>query len=531
MPARRAGAGRRAIAFDLADRQTLFARNATRSRSPRPRTRSSPSPTRRSSSSAPAYRFQTTSLGRGTQDRQRSGSGRLRARRATATRRSRTDRPQRLARTRSTAARHHAWSPAQSSATSRGSTHAARRRAGSPAFYVNESPPLSALVVDRGWLPAAGIAREPGARGGAALRRAAARAGVTARGARIGDGARRARSARERRVAAAVACSLRLMDTRQRQLHRRAGAEGSSAPRRRTAARRAAGRAVVRRRLWPRPACRWQACGMVDGSGLSLARPPDRARRSQRCSRRLGRPEPAAVVPRRRSPVAGDQRHASSIACSARDPRASCARKTGTTHRASALSGYVERRYVFVGASRTGIPVSPWAARRRRTASRRALASAVALFRSALAEQRHARAARAFASFDARALADDRRRSSSSRPSRRPSRRAPRGRLRASSRVKRLERARDHVRAAGQRALRRAGRSSPASKRSPSCAQLGDERAVVVVGEPLGDRLGALGPDALDLDDLLLRRRARAARPCRSAARGSAPSPSRRPGC
>ena len=40
----------------------------------------------------------------------------------------------------------------------------------------------------------------------------------------------------------------------------------------------------------------------------------------------------------------------------------------------------------------------------------------------------------------------------------------------------------------------------------PERAQLGDEPRVVLVGEPFGDRLGALRPDALALHDLLLAR-------------------------
>ena len=49
--------------------------------------------------------------------------------------------------------------------------------------------------------------------------------------------------------------------------------------------------------------------------------------------------------------------------------------------------------------------------------------------------------------------------------------------------------------------------SSSASKVEPErAAQLLDQRAVVVVGEPLGDRLGPLGADPLALDELLGRR-------------------------
>jgi hypothetical protein len=47
--------------------------------------------------------------------------------------------------------------------------------------------------------------------------------------------------------------------------------------------------------------------------------------------------------------------------------------------------------------------------------------------------------------------------------------------------------------------------SSPISKRSPRRAQIVDEVAVRLVGEPLGDRFRALRADPFDLLDLLLR--------------------------
>src|SRR5439155_15073636 len=72
-----------------------------------------------------------------------------------------------------------------------------------------------------------------------------------------------------------------------------------------------------------------------------------------------------------------------------------------------------------------------------------------------------------------------------------------------------LERARDHVRLAGERALLRpllrAGLELEAER-----AQLLDERAVLLVGEPLGDQLGAVRSDAFYLHDLF---RCRVAKP------------------
>ena len=68
-----------------------------------------------------------------------------------------------------------------------------------------------------------------------------------------------------------------------------------------------------------------------------------------------------------------------------------------------------------------------------------------------------------------------------------------------------LERARDHVLAARQRPLDRPLLLADLEA-EPELAQLGDERAVLLVREPLGDRLGPVGPDPLDLLDLLLAR-------------------------
>ena len=115
------------------------------------------------------------------------------------------------------------------------------------------------------------------------------------------------------------------------------------------------------------------------------------------------------------------------------------------------------------------------------------------------------------------------RRSSSSRRCRRPWRPSPRAPSCASSRVSpsSVPVITYCVPVSGPST----GRSpSSASKLSPSGAQLVDEPAVVLVGEPLGDRLGALGADPLALDELLRASRRSARRPSRSGAPGSAPS-------
>ena len=52
-----------------------------------------------------------------------------------------------------------------------------------------------------------------------------------------------------------------------------------------------------------------------------------------------------------------------------------------------------------------------------------------------------------------------------------------------------------------------AGRSSsPSSKRRPSSRELGDERRLSSSRDPLDERLGTLGPDPVDLLELLLGR-------------------------
>ena len=48
--------------------------------------------------------------------------------------------------------------------------------------------------------------------------------------------------------------------------------------------------------------------------------------------------------------------------------------------------------------------------------------------------------------------------------------------------------------------------ASPTSNTQPELAQLLDERPVLLVREPLRDRLGAIGPDPVDLLNLLLAR-------------------------
>ena len=67
----------------------------------------------------------------------------------------------------------------------------------------------------------------------------------------------------------------------------------------------------------------------------------------------------------------------------------------------------------------------------------------------------------------------------------------------------RLERAGDHVGLAGERALDRLQLVAGLEAQT-ELAELLDELPVLLVGEPFGDRLGSVRPDALDLLDLLL---------------------------
>ena len=113
-------------------------------------------------------------------------------------------------------------------------------------------------------------------------------------------------------------------------------------------------------------------------------------------------------------------------------------------------------------------------------------------------------------------------RSSSSRRRRRPSRRAPRARPSPRSRVNLSSvPVITYWRPVSGPSTGRS--SSSASKLSPSPRSSSTSRQVVLVGEPLGDRLGALGADALALHDLLLRGVLEPVDACRSAARGSGP--------
>ena len=187
--------------------------------------------------------------------------------------------------------------------------------------------------------------------------------------------------------------------------------------------------------------------------------------------------------------------------------------KTGTTDNSSALSGFVGDRYVF-SILENGSPVRTLSAEQSQNRFAQVLARAAAAARTA---RRAARAGRsserigtsafcAFVSFEA----------PGSSPTTRPVvfaetesvTFAPSASSRAfaSSREKRSSvPVMTYVLPVSGPSRGRS--SSLASKRRPRLAQLLDERAVLVVREPVDDVLGAVGAEALDLGDLLGSRR------------------------
>ena len=148
------------------------ARSSTRatptSRSSPPRTRSSRSPTRRWRSSGPATastpRSSAAAGSSATSGTATSGCG------ASATPPS--SRPTSTGWRRRSPPGGSGVSTAQSLRTNPGSTRAGRRPAGGPSFYIYESPPLSALAVDRGWYRGR-TSTSPALAAGSLLRRSA----------------------------------------------------------------------------------------------------------------------------------------------------------------------------------------------------------------------------------------------------------------------------------------------------------------------------------------------------------------------
>ena len=205
-----------------------------------------------------------------------------------------------------------------------------------PAFYLHESPALSALIVNRGWtgryetkLPALMAAQ--------LFRRDLRRAGVTVHGgAAVGVASAQAASLGERRVG--TARHARPSHGRlQRQLLRRDAAEGGrrgTGQRRLRRGRRRGGAATARRRR--RAARRGPDRRRL---GPLAHRPLDAASASRRCSARCGRTATCDRMscPPCRSPARPGR---SRTGCAWRRPAASCARRRArrTTRRRSRAS-------------------------------------------------------------------------------------------------------------------------------------------------------------------------------------------------
>jgi serine-type D-Ala-D-Ala carboxypeptidase/endopeptidase (penicillin-binding protein 4) len=224
-------------------------------------------------------------------------------------------------------------------------------------YYVNESPPLSALTVDRGSYRGR-ISRNPALAAALLFRDALRRAGVTVGGAGLGD-----EHGGEVPLAAVdsdpLAEIVRYMDRHSdnftaelvlKQLGAIENDVGTSA----------AGAAYARR-LLAEAGVPMAGVRLVDGSGLSLL-----DRLTARALAAILRaawadPEvrPAFVAA---LPVAGIN---GTLSDRMRGPpaRGHVQAKTGTTFQASALSGYVKRRYVF-SVLQNGNPVSTFWARR-----------------------------------------------------------------------------------------------------------------------------------------------------------------------
>ncbi|HEX3268017.1 MAG TPA: D-alanyl-D-alanine carboxypeptidase/D-alanyl-D-alanine-endopeptidase [Gaiellaceae bacterium] len=226
-----------------------------------------------------------------------------------------------------------------------------------PWFYVNESPPLSALTVDRGSYRGR-ISRNPALSAALLFRDALRRAGVTVGGAGIGD-----EHGNEVPLAAVDSAPLseivRYMDKRSdnftaelvlKQLGAIENGVGTSP-----------GGAAYARRLLAEAGVPLTGVRLVDGSGLSLL---DRLTvRALEATLRAAwadpdvRPAFLAALP-----VAGIN---GTLSDRMRRPpaRGNVIAKTGTTFGASALSGYVKRRYAF-SVLQNGNPVSSFWARR-----------------------------------------------------------------------------------------------------------------------------------------------------------------------
>jgi D-alanyl-D-alanine carboxypeptidase/D-alanyl-D-alanine-endopeptidase (penicillin-binding protein 4) len=224
-------------------------------------------------------------------------------------------------------------------------------------YYVNESAPLSALTVDRCFYRGR-MSRNPALSAALLFRDALRRAGVAVGGAGLGK-----RRANEVPIAAVDSAPLseivRYMDRRSdnftaelllKQLGSIENDVGTSA-----------GGAAYARRLLAEAGVPLAGVRIVDGSGLSLL---DRltARAVEAILRASWSDPDVRPIMLAALPVAGIS---GTLSDRMRSPpaRGHVLAKTGTTFRASALSGYVRSRYVF-SVLQNGNPISSFWARR-----------------------------------------------------------------------------------------------------------------------------------------------------------------------
>ena len=487
-----------ALAIDLATGQTLFARNADRSLAPASNEKLAVTYAALVELGT-SYRFRTA---RARRRRARSGNAwhgdvfPEGLRRPDARRRAELER---LA-GQLTRARHHAASTAACSATSRGSTRSERRRAGS-----RRSSSTSRRRSRRSSSTAAGTTAT---RRGSPRWQPRGRFDRLLRAARDhGRASRRGRTALLRRVRRSRRSSRTPLPDVLKEMDRDSdnftaelilkelGAEAGDAG---TTAAGAASCCAISRT----PACRSQACGCSTAPGLSLDDRLPRAR-SRRCSSSPGTTPTCGPVlrPRCRSRASTAR---SRTACSARPRAAPCARRrarrTGRRRsRATCATATCSRSSRTAGRCRRGRRA------RRRTASRRRSRqpSVSSVLQLGLAEQRHAGLLR---------LRDLR---AGLSPTNTPvvffdtlsETLAPSASSAAFASSRDIDSSVPVITYWLPVSGPSTGRSSsPASKRRPSARSSATSARVVVVGEPLGDRLGPLGADALALHDLLLRR-------------------------
>jgi serine-type D-Ala-D-Ala carboxypeptidase/endopeptidase (penicillin-binding protein 4) len=227
-----------------------------------------------------------------------------------------------------------------------------------PSFYIYESPPLSALTVNRAWTGRS-TSRDPALAAGAAFRAALVRAGVSvaggvAKGVAPGDDTSFLATVDSPPLARILQFMDRASDNYTaelllKQLGTVAGVQGSSA----------SGAAVVRQSL-AEAGVPLGGVVVADGSGLSLL---DRTT----AATLAGILRAAWNDPTLRAPffdalsVAGEN---GTLADRMRTgpARGNVVGKTGTTNEASALSGYARRRYAFA-VLQNGYPVAAYWAR------------------------------------------------------------------------------------------------------------------------------------------------------------------------